>query len=408
MIPGFRRMKKGRLVLTWLAVAAVCGGSVAQEAGRSVEAGIAAKAANGPGAEAPRIFYTKPGQFEIIVAKAEDAQPALALGRSVWAGLSGPLGLPADGFSTPVSVWLVPAELWNSPAPFLVTVETPGRVNVRVRWAEDSDPLHVRRAFVQGAILRQAVSWHGISAQLTVPLWLEQAGTAWSLVRERPAMLDSFQQESIGITSVPPLSSLLRWERGAVESRTWELASLWLFLQLQSEPGEASRWGGWIRGVVGGADPMDTLPRSYRGLWTNALAMELWWQTAFQHQRRQVTLPVMTAEASRGWLADRSRWLGGRGGREVVIGLGELRELRKEAWVREELTLRGKQAQSVLGVLHPYYANAALSMGKLYTAALKGGEKEFKEALAAFERDALDGRELEDQVGAMLDTAPRK
>jgi len=392
----------GRLVVLLLAAVVMCGGVKAQEAARpAAEVSPQDKAA-------PRIFYTKQGQFEIIVMKAEDAQQPVALGRSVWGALAGPLGLPADGFITPVSVWLVPAEQWNSPAPFLVTVETPGRVNVRVRWSADADPVIVRRAFVQGLILRQAVSWHGVTEKLTVPLWLEQAATTWSLAREKPSMLDSFQQESAGIKEPPALSSLLLWERGAVESRAWELASLWLFLQLQGEPGEASRWGGWIRGVVGGAAPVATLPRSYSGLWPDVLSMEQWWQTAFHYQRKQANLPMMTAESSRFWLADRSRWLGARAGREVVLNLSELRELKKEKWVRDELTVRVQQTQGILGVIHPYYANAAVSLGKLYTAALKGGESDFKEAQASFERDAVDGRELEDEVGAMLNTAPRK
>lgn len=358
--------------------------------------------------EDPRVFYTKAGQFEIIVAAVEDAQPALALGRSVWGALSGPLGLPAEGFSSPVSVRLVPAEQWSEPAVFTTTVEPGGRVSVRVRWAADVDPVIVRRAFVQGVILRQAVAWHGASPKLTVPLWLEQACTAWSQVRERPAMLDAFQHESAGIPVAPPLRALILWERGGVESRGWELASLWLFMHLQAEPGEAWRWGTWLRGVTGGAEALDTLPRTYAGLWTDAAAMELWWQTGFHHQRRVRVLPVMTAEASRAWLADRSRWLAGRDGREVVLALSELEGLRKEPWVRAELEARGRQTQSVLGVIHPYYANTAISLGRLYEAAAKGSEKQFKEALEAFKRDALDGRELEDEVGAMLDTAPRK
>ncbi len=356
--------------------------------------------------EEPRVFYTKAGQFEIIVAAVEDAQPALALGRSVWGALSRPLGLPAEGFSSPVSVRLVPADQWSEPVVFTTTVEPGGRVSVRVRWAEDVDPVIVRRAFVQGVILRQAVAWHGASPKLTVPLWLEQACTAWSQVRERPAMLDAFQQESGRVQVVPPLRALLLWERGGVESRGWELASLWLFLQLQAEPGEAWRWGAWVRGVTGGAAPWDTLPRTYAGLWTDAAAMDLWWQTGFHHQSRLRVLPIMTAEASRAWLADRSRWLAGRDGREVVLALSELEGLRKEPWVRAELDERGRQTQSVLGVIHPYYTNTAISMGRLYEAAAKGNEKQFKEALAEFERDALDGRELEDEVGAMLDTAP--
>ena len=357
----------------------------------------------------PRVFYTGPGRFEIVVRDVADAQPALALGRTVWSGLASTLGLPADGFSQPVSVRLVPANLWNEPAVFTVTIEPPGRVTVRVRWADDMDPVVVRRAFVQGLILRQAAAWHGVTPQLVVPLWLEQACTLLSLARERPALLDAYQQDSAGIPVPPALRALLTWERGAVESRSWELASLWLLLQLQAEAAsDAARWGGWLRGLVGGAEPMGTLPRSYPALWTNLADMELWWQVGFHHQRRMRTLPVMTTEASRLWLADRSRWLAGREGRETVLELGELRELRDEPWVRAELAVRRGQASTVLGVIHPFYANTVLSLGRVYEAALKGGRRQFDEARADFERDALDGRELEDTVNAILDTAPRR
>ena len=381
-----------------LACACACGAAQAGEV----------SPANAEAADTVRAFYTRQGQFEIVVQDAADAQQALALGRSVWRALSAPLGLPKDGFATPVTLRLVPAAKWTEPGPFTATVEPGGWVSVRVRWGADSDPRFVRRAFVQGVILRQAVAWHAVGPRLTVPLWLEQACTAWSLVCERPAMLDAFQQESAGIAAPPPLRSLLLWERGGVESRDWELASLWLFLQLQAEPGDASRWGRWIRGVVGGAEPLDTLPRSYSGLWADAAMQELWWQTAFHHQCRLKSLPVMTAGDSRAWMADRSRWLAGREGREIVLPLGELTALRREPWVRTELAARIGQVQSVLGVIHPYYTNAAISMGRLYETVLKGSDADFKTALESFERDAIDGRELEDTVGALLDTAPRK
>lgn len=394
-----RRSPGWRLLAGLVALACLHGSA------RAVDAAPAEAAKAAPEA---RVFYTQRGQFEIVVQDAVDAQSALALGRSVWRALSAPLGLPREGFATPVTIRLVPAAQWTEPSPFTVTVEPGGWVGVRVRWAADSDPLFVRRAFVQGLILRQAVAWHAVGPRLTVPLWLEQACTAWSLVSERPAMMDAFQQESAGVSAPPSLRALLLWERGAVESRGWELASLWLFLQLQAEPGEPARWGRWIRGVVGGASPVDTLPRSYAGLWADAAMQELWWQTTFHHQRRLQSLPVMSAASSRSWMADRSRWLAGREGREVVLPLGELHALRREPWVRSELQVRIGQIQSVLGALHPYYTNAAISMGRLYEVALKGSDADFKTAVENFERDAIDGRELEDTVGAILDTAPRK
>jgi len=383
-----------------MSILAAAAGVVAQEASSTLKTeAVAGKAAH--------VFYTGRGQFEIIVTEIADARGALELGRSVWSALSTPMGLPAEGFESPVAVRLVPAALWNEPAVFTVTVEAGGLVGVRVRWSEDVDPIVVRRAFVQGLIMRRAVAWHSVGPQLKVPLWLEQACTAWSQVRERPAMMDAFQQESATLGVPPPLRSLLEWERGEVESRSWELSSLWLFAQLQTE-GPFSRWGGWLRGILGGAEPYETLPRSYAGLWRDAASLELWWGTAVQHQRTTRALPGMTIAASRAWMQDRSRWLAGRGGREVVVGLEELLELRREPWVKSELTERQMQTRSVLGVIHPYYANAALSMGRLYEAAARGNEKEFRVALTEFERDAIDGRELEDTVGAILNTAPRK
>ena len=91
-----------------------------------------------------------------------------------------------------------------------------------------------------------------------------------------------------------------------------------------------------------------------------------------------------------------------------MLSLAELRELRNEPWVRAELSSRHGQIRAVMGLIHPYYSNATLSLGKLYEAAAKGNEKQFDAARADFERDAVDGRDLEETVTAILNTAPRK
>lgn len=357
----------------------------------------------------PRVFYTRPGQFEIVAFEDGSAQQALALGRSVWRALEGPFGLPSEGFVFPVSVRLVPSDLWKEGPAFVSIVEPPGRVMVRVRWSADVDPAVVRRAFVQGLILEKAVSWHGVKPGLAAPLWLEHAAVLWSMGLENPAMMDQFRQESLG-GFPPPLSSVLSWRRDDAESRLRELSSLWAFVQLQEESRDAggARWQGWLRRILGGADAYETLAAGYPGLWPDKPALELWWRTAYQHQSRSSELPVMTANDSRSWLGRAVRWLGVRGGRETPLGLEELRGLRAEAWVRAELTRRMAQTRSIMRVIHPYYANTAVSLGRLYEKALTGGEADFLRALADFEREATDARELEDETGAMLDTAPRK
>jgi hypothetical protein len=381
--------------------------AVTANALRAGEVGADAAMPNDP---APRVYYTHAGQFEIVALDDASAQQALALGRSVWRALSGPLGIANGGFSSPVSIRLVPATQWTEPAVFLTTVEPPGRVMVRVRWSEDVDPLIVRRAFVQGLILRQAVAWNGVVQGINAPLWLEQAALLWSVAQERPAMMDAFRQESRGVVALPSTVELLNWERGTMDSRGWELSALWFFMQLQDEArdGGSARWTSWLKAVLKGDNAYVSLPRAYPGLWTDGPGLELWWRMAFAHQSRASELPGLNADESRAWLAYHVRWLAGRDGREVVVGLDELRGLRQEAWVRARLSKELNQVRSILGVIHPYYANAAISLGRVYEKALKGSEADFEAAIANFKRDAVDARELEDDVGAMLDTAPKQ
>ena len=387
-----------RLMIGGIVALAVGGGLFAQSAG------VAGNTADKPAAqdEAVRVFYTGTGQFEIITLDSASAQQVSTQAAAIWDALEVPLGLPSDGFSSAVTVRLVPESKWSGPAVFSVVTEPGGWVSVRVRWTPTIDPAILRRALVQGLLLRQTVSWHGVNNRINVPLWLEQACSALSLVRDRPAMMDAMQQESMRVAP-PGLESLLRWQRGGVESRGWELASFWLFKHLLADSGNSNRWPLCLRALLGGTDPLQALQGAYGTFWADAVTRELWWQVGFYNQSRSHLLPLLSQEESRAWLADRSRWLGERKGHEEVLGLETLWAERKEAWIKTELANRARQLREVLAVLHPFYRNAAISMGLMYESALKGKETEFNAAKEAFGRDAADGRELEDATGAALD-----
>jgi len=389
----------------WLAVGGLglmtglCG--LAQSAPVTVTATPVSSTADGKN-DAPLVFYTGDGQFEIIATEAPAAQQALILANSVWRSLAKPLGLPAAGFSSAVAVRLVPAKDWTDPAFFTVVAEPGGLVGVRICWSDKIDARIMRRALVQAVILRQAVAWHGAKQGLTVPLWLEQACTAQGEVRDRPAMFDAMQQESAQLTP-PPLEELLKWERGQAEERGRVLASYWLFQYLQAESGDAPRWGRWVRAVLGGADPMKALRDNYGAAWKDETSRELWWQVGFHDERLTSTVPLMSMEETRNWLADRCRWLAIKDGREQVLALDDLWTLRKTPWIKNGMEERSQQLQNLLPRLHPFYKNAAISMGRMYQAAGKGAEEEFKAAKQALSQDAIDGRELENATGAALD-----
>ena len=352
--------------------------------------------------EAPLVFYTGAGQFEIIALKPQPAQETLILASSVWRSLARPVGLPSGGFSSAVAVRLVPAANWTHPAVFNVVAEPGGLVSVRICWSEKTDARIIRRALVQAVLVRQAVAFFGAAQPFTVPLWLEQACVALGEGSDRPAMFDAMRQESAQLAP-PPLETMLRWERNEAEEPGRVLAAFWLFQYLQAESGDSSRWGKWLRRLLGGADPLQALEEVYGGAWKNPAARELWWQTGFCDVRTRSTLPLMTMPETRDWLADRCRWLAVKNGREQVLSFDDLWTARKETWVKNGMTERAQQIENQLLRLHPFYRNAAISLGRMYQAAVKGAEVEFKAAKQAVSQDAKDGHELEAVTTEALD-----
>ncbi|MCX6956233.1 MAG: hypothetical protein NTV51_29210, partial [Verrucomicrobia bacterium] len=116
--------------------------------------GVTASAWAAAGEPGPVLFQSAPGRFEVASVDVDGAQRVVALATEAWQQLAGPLALP-ESFTTPVFVRLVPALDWGEPAPFRVIVEPGGVVSVRVRWEAAIPENHVRRALVQGLLMRQ-------------------------------------------------------------------------------------------------------------------------------------------------------------------------------------------------------------------------------------------------------------
>jgi len=380
-----------RAATRWLVVALAVAASVAS--GRAEETPPAP-------VKAARVFVTRPGQFEIITLDAEGAQEALGMGQAVWSALEGPLALPV-AFPTPVTVRMVPVENWKEAEPVLVAVEPGGLVTAWVKW-EPGGSEDLRRAMVRGLIMKRAVAWHGVAGKLTVPWWLEQASVAACEMVQQPAMTDAWQQDSAKITRVPALELLLSWERGQAASHERDCASVWLLAHLRAEAGARGRWEQWLRPVMGGADPVTTLQGVYGAAWKGGVTRELWWQTGFHHQRRARAVPMMTLEDTRAWLSELSRWVVREKGRETVLALEQLDAVRGVTWVKAALEDRANHLQGRLGVVHPFYMNAAISLGRYYEALAKGKTKAAETAREEFFQDAQDGRDLEDAVEAAL------
>ena len=369
-------------------------------------AGAMRGAAAAEGEPTPVIFRTAPGRFEVAAVDPLGAQRVVAEAEDAWRLLAAPLGLP-EGFSSPVFVRLVPDIDWPGRVPFRVMAEAGGVVSVRVRWTEATPKNFVRRALVQGLLLRLAVAQHGIGGQLTVPLWLELGCVGWWETRADAAQFDALRQESAGFAP-PRMEELFAWERGETEPRARAVGAVWLLTFLQTEStGRAGELAAFLRWLLSGEPASVALAASYPGRFTTVEERELWWQTGWHHLRRARTLPIIEAGESRALLAELARFVFARAGRDEVVTLGETLAHAREPIVDADLKRRVAELNHALPALHPFYRNAGLSLAAALAARTESAGK-IAVLCGAFEQDWRDAGELAAATAAALDAAERR
>lgn len=349
----------------------------------------------------PTIVQGAPGRIEVSAVDPTLAHAVSAAADEGWRLLEGPLGLPAS-FPSPVFVRLIPASEGPAGAPFRVSVEAGGVVSVWLRVAALSEPV-LRRALVQGLLMRLAVAQHGIHEKLTAPLWLEQACAVLWRIRAEPAQLDALKLASAGMP-VPALADLLAWPRGADEPAAWSAAAFWLLTHLQAESGRGREWPAVLRRLLGGEEAGAALAAAYPAAFATPDERELWWQTGWHQAVQARSLPVLDAAASRVQLGALARFVfaGADEAKDVVVPLRRVLDRAAEAPVAAELARRAAELGRLNPALHPFYRNAGLA---LLEACRLRAEKPARldAACAAFEQDWSDGQELERVTTAALD-----
>ena len=352
-------------------------------------------------ATSPVLIQSAAGRFEIAAVDPTVAHAVATAAEEGWRLLSAPLALP-DRFTSPVYVRILGREDASlDQVPFAVRVEVGGSVSVRVR-ADVAVTKAARRALVQALLMRLAVSQHGVTAQLTAPLWLEHACVGWWETRAEAAQLDALKQASAG--QPPPIEALLGWQRGGGEPRDYAIGAVWLLAFLQSESGRGGEWPACLSRLLNGLDPLIAVTSSFPARYGSAAERELWWQTGYHHLRRQRTLPALEAPESRAQLAALTRFVfaGTQADEDIVVPLAVVLERRGEPVVEAELVRRAQELARLVPALHPFYRNAGLSLGEAIAARQLSASRRAA-ALATFEQDWRDALELEHATRTALD-----
>lgn len=359
-------------------------------------------------AEESAVLYARPfGHFEIITAKPDLGPWALEMGDMVWRQLAQVIPLPKSGFSTPIAVRLIPVERWESTEPSLVRIETAGRVTVQMSADDASDGRAMLQALVRGLLVKRASVNTNYGFTETVPLWLELAATQWVLVRTQPSLHDQWCQESAGLR-LPPMLTVLSWPRDRPQPPHFSDVAYGALLWLQGMGEANGQWVEFLRRQLAGVPATQSLEAFLGQPWPSTADLDLAWQVGFTELRRQHPVPQLSIGESGDLLRSWSRVIlyDTEQGRDVLVLPDVLWKHRRESIVRGLATIRTGEIEVRLGVLHPFYVNAANSLGHYFLLIRQGkSQSTCAAAWQQFERDWSDAEELREVSTAVLDRA---
>ncbi|MCX6938267.1 MAG: hypothetical protein NTU80_10290 [Verrucomicrobia bacterium] len=358
------------------------------------------------------------GRFDIVAYAGEAGRRLAVLGDDAWAGWRDPLGLP-ERWPSGITVRLVPELEWKLGESAWRVVSEPGGV-VTV-WLK-SGPAGLARdrrwllALAEGALHRQAIGLAVVPERIWIPDWLV-AGAAEAVLSsgERASLQDSWRRSAGQAGRMPSLIAVLTWQGGVQtatetgDARTVAAFGVWQWLRAESRGTLA--WRLFLAGLLRGQAPRPALNAAYGARFTGMAGqeLELAWQTAAAGLARVQVLPVFSAAESRVWLdyMDRLVVLDANDGREHAVRLSEVWAERREPALRVTRERRAAGLAAEFARAHPFYRNAAGSLGRVWLAQGTGRETAWREALAEWRADRAAGEELERTSAALLDGTVR-
>ncbi len=378
------------------------------------EAEPQARAPSGGEAPTVRLVASGSGRFEVIAEPGADGVRLAEIGEAAWRAWRDPLGLPAR-LPGAITVRLVPEALWGVDArAHRTTSDAGGAVTVWIRAGGAPGVARERlwlAALAEGALRRRA-SLVGLDpARASVPAWLCEAAADAALSAKRPAMLDAWQAAMREGGSAAGLREILLWD-GREPAPRLERGAFGVWIWLREEGARSGAWTRFVTALQVGESPGAVLAREYGRLTprpAEAREWELVWQVNAARLARARATPLLEPTETRLRLERAARvvaWDVEREEERVLSATGDWPE-RREAWLVATRTARSGQLASEFVRLHPFYRNAAGSLGRAWLALAEGREGEWRRASAEFAQDMASGRELEEMSRRLLDEAER-
>ncbi len=317
----------------------------------------------------------------------------------------------------PVLVKLVPEELADFTAPFLVRPQVNGGVHVLVRWGVDTRFEDVAQALASGLLQRTAIWHYGPEAAPKVPDWLELAFGQELIIDIRPAAID--YQRELALETPPMSIAAITTAEGPFGADLPEIAvdSGWLFRFLEVQTKTTAAFRRVCSAFLAGMNPNAILVKAYPGHFDSARELELWWAVGFEATVRGRQPPFASMEASRELITGMAFVTFQTDGADLRVAGQKLWDWHDNPEARLAMQQRVREVKIEIQKVNPVYFNSLLSLGLLYDSARgpkRDGEEApseeaiaeaqavFEEALARFALDFQTAQTQELEIRRLL------
>lgn len=346
--------------------------------------------------ERSAISQRQPGFFEVSGPDVVWVNEVDVRAAEVRAGFASLLELPAR-YPTPVYVRVgVPAP--DGEGEFRLGIEPAGLVTLSITPGPRSTDTSLRHALARALLVRHGAWLGGFSADLTVPVWLEEAGVAGSLVVTQASMSEALGREAARHGPIP-LASLLGG--GAVAALPAWQANAWFLTQfLRAEMGGGA-WAVLVRDSLrGGHDEGVAIARSVGRGGANP---EIAWAAAFFNLAARQGGPGQSPQESYRTVTRAARFVFRAGGRDTVFPWERLWFWRESDPIRREMEARARHLAALSPTAHPFFINAYASLQDACRALLAADAEAWGAAVTAYEEHLAEGVELSFAAGNVLD-----
>jgi len=307
---------------------------------------------------------------------------------------------PPARFSEPVFVNLVTRDEAGPEASFTSTYFPAGYAVVNLDWGPATRRENVERALAQGHLTHLSAAYG--QGAVHVPFWLEVALQHLARVQSVPTHGQSL---SGAVQRGRPLrlEEIFAAERGEASEPDFEASAYWLLLFLEREGRHRGQARNFLLRVLRGESAMHALAATFGDQLRSREEAHLWWMVGLSDLIRPAGAPVLSIAESRRRIAQLEAFTVSFGGEVQRVFSEQIWEHRRHPLVREELLRREQSIEIELGLIHPYFRNSLLSLGRLLDAARTEREEEFRIAVNAFRQDTLQGEELAEDTRGILD-----